>query len=353
MSPRKLFEETELNSDECKSHTPLDEMGRERLRGPLQRDRQRQQSERVRHDDGYERPMDLPPNYNHERYGHVDPRPIAKKGSFFSLEILTEVVPIEFKVLDLPRFNNELLEVQDMKIEMIVSILIHGLPKGPFAVALAHKPPTSNEEFMEIFDQYIRGEEIIAMKEGEWRDQPHRNDRGGHRLQEEIGRDGLGVDQSVEVIRYPVRIPPRLQEQQSERGGHEKTGENAPRRGILNTIAGGPTNGDSQRQRKRYARQPILHQVLSIRPSDKPIIFDESDEMGNANDDPMVITMDITNFEVRKVLVDSGSSMDIVFLNVIHRMEMDITTIELIAKPLRGFGGSEVMPLARSCYPPH
>ncbi|KAL0378682.1 UNVERIFIED_CONTAM: hypothetical protein Sradi_3173700 [Sesamum radiatum] len=43
------------------------------------------------------------------------------------------------------RFNNETLEVQDLRINMMVSILIHGLRKGPFASALAMDPPTDIE----------------------------------------------------------------------------------------------------------------------------------------------------------------------------------------------------------------
>ncbi|KAL2226319.1 UNVERIFIED_CONTAM: hypothetical protein Sindi_1990600 [Sesamum indicum] len=39
------------------------------------------------------------------------------------------------------RFNNETLEVQELRIGMIVSILIHGLKKGPFTSALARDPP--------------------------------------------------------------------------------------------------------------------------------------------------------------------------------------------------------------------
>ncbi|KAK4397423.1 hypothetical protein Sango_1578900 [Sesamum angolense] len=35
------------------------------------------------------------------------------------------------------QFNNETLEVHDLRIDMMVSILIHGLKKGPFASTLA------------------------------------------------------------------------------------------------------------------------------------------------------------------------------------------------------------------------
>ncbi|KAL2249814.1 UNVERIFIED_CONTAM: hypothetical protein Sindi_2455100 [Sesamum indicum] len=43
------------------------------------------------------------------------------------------------------RFNNETLEVQDLRIDMMTSILIHGLQKGPFASALARDPPENIE----------------------------------------------------------------------------------------------------------------------------------------------------------------------------------------------------------------
>ncbi|KAL0404043.1 UNVERIFIED_CONTAM: hypothetical protein Sradi_2045100 [Sesamum radiatum] len=65
------------------------------------------------------------------------------------------------------RFNNETLEVQDLRIDMIVSILIHGLKKGPLASALARDPPEDVEQLMKIAQKYIDEEEINAMKDGE------------------------------------------------------------------------------------------------------------------------------------------------------------------------------------------
>ncbi|KAK4404501.1 hypothetical protein Sango_0818700 [Sesamum angolense] len=48
------------------------------------------------------------------------------------------------------RFNNETLEVQDLWIDMVVSILMHGLTKGSFASTLARDPPEDVEELMRI-----------------------------------------------------------------------------------------------------------------------------------------------------------------------------------------------------------
>ncbi|KAL2232074.1 uncharacterized protein LOC105179070 [Sesamum indicum] len=46
------------------------------------------------------------------------------------------------------RFNNETLEVQDLRIDIMVSIFIHGLKKGPFASVLARDLPTDVERLM-------------------------------------------------------------------------------------------------------------------------------------------------------------------------------------------------------------
>ncbi|KAL2228553.1 UNVERIFIED_CONTAM: hypothetical protein Sindi_1835000 [Sesamum indicum] len=91
------------------------------------------------------------------------------------------------------RFNNETLEVQVLRIDMMVSILIHGLKKGPFACALARDPPTNVEQLMRLAQKYINKEEMNAMKDGEWlgsvrtREHEHGKDLGKHKT--DRGRD--------------------------------------------------------------------------------------------------------------------------------------------------------------------
>ncbi|KAL2228729.1 UNVERIFIED_CONTAM: hypothetical protein Sindi_1852600, partial [Sesamum indicum] len=85
------------------------------------------------------------------------------------------------------RFNNETLEIQDLRTDMMVSILIHGLKKGPFASALARDPPTNVEQLMRLAQKYINEEEMNAMKDGEW--------MGNVRTREQDhGKDGKQVD---------------------------------------------------------------------------------------------------------------------------------------------------------------
>ncbi|KAL2236239.1 UNVERIFIED_CONTAM: hypothetical protein Sindi_0815600 [Sesamum indicum] len=95
------------------------------------------------------------------------------------------------------RFNNETLEVQDLRIDMMTSILIHGLKKGVFASALARDPPIDTEQLMAMAQKYIDEEEMNAMKDEEWR------------VTSERARDGrFGRDHDVRPKREKEKEPP-------------------------------------------------------------------------------------------------------------------------------------------------
>ncbi|KAL0416661.1 UNVERIFIED_CONTAM: hypothetical protein Slati_3498000 [Sesamum latifolium] len=115
-------------------------------------------------------------------------------------------------------------------------------------------------------------------------------------------------------------------------------------------IVGGPTGGDSGRSRKKYARYSETdrrgYQIMSVDKDDE-IIFGKGDldvDTGSQND-PMIIRMDIANFMVHKVLVDKGSSVDILFMDVLRKMKIGVASLRLVNTSLIGFGGSEVIPL--------
>ncbi|KAL2243384.1 UNVERIFIED_CONTAM: hypothetical protein Sindi_0456400 [Sesamum indicum] len=56
----------------------------------------------------------------------------------------------------------------------------------------------------------------------------------------------------------------------------------------------------------------------------------------------MVIKLDIANFAVHKVLIDNGSSADIILKEVLSKMGLDNVKLAPVKTPLVGFGGSEV-----------
>ncbi|KAK4438411.1 hypothetical protein Salat_0175400 [Sesamum alatum] len=72
--------------------------------------------------------------------------------------------------------------------------------------------------------------------------------------------------------RHPEKIP-----------GGQREVDSCPRKGMINTIAGGPTCGDSRNARKRYARyhvpQDICTHVVQRLQCRDPITFDDDDSI--------------------------------------------------------------------------
>jgi hypothetical protein len=92
--------------------------------------------------------------------------------------------------------------------------------------------------------------------------------------------------------------------------------------GEIWTIVGGlVSGGTSHLSRKAYARQ--AHNILvtqrprkNVKMDDKVITFSEDDVRGihQPHDNALVVTMTIAGFITRRVLIDNGSSADIIYL---------------------------------------
>ncbi|XP_048493461.1 uncharacterized protein LOC125494009 [Beta vulgaris subsp. vulgaris] len=63
------------------------------------------------------------------------------------------------------------------------------------------------------------------------------------------------------------------------------------------------------------------------------------------HDDPLVIEMKIANSRVKRILVDSGSSTDIVILDCLLKLKYTEKDAIPTDQPLIGFGGGSVYPL--------
>ncbi|KAL2245958.1 UNVERIFIED_CONTAM: Gag-Pol polyprotein [Sesamum indicum] len=135
---------------------------------------------------------------------------------------------------------------------------------------------------------------------------------------------------------------------QKDETGKSVARDNAPTKGVIHTISGGPTNGDSMRARKKYTRENKLkygEQMLHVAKQEN-IVFGDEDLSSDTLDqnDRMVIKMDIANYQVHKVLIDNGNSVDIIFSDVLRKMDLGNVRLKPIRTPLVGFGGNEVVP---------
>ncbi|KAL2237267.1 UNVERIFIED_CONTAM: hypothetical protein Sindi_0918400 [Sesamum indicum] len=160
---------------------------------------------------------------------------------------------------------------------------------------------------------------------------------------ERLVRKGYFKDQ---IAREPHdgnnRSRSRSRERKQVRGNEDvrnpKARENAPTKGVIHTIAGGSKPGQSKRSRKRLDRgywHTTEKQVMSIT-LDIEISFNSQDAKNRfrTDNDPMVIKMDIANFSVHKVLVDNGSSVDIILMEVSNKMGLDNAKLAPVAAPL-------------------
>jgi hypothetical protein len=142
------------------------------------------------------------------------------------------------------------------------------------------------------------------------------------------------------------------------RAGSERNREPV---GEIHTIAGGFVAGGSSSSRRRaYARKLPSEEILSLeRPSkarrteQDAVTFSSRDEEGvfYPHDDALVVTLLIGNFNIHRVLVDNGSSADILFLPAFKKMEIEQKRVVPAPTPLVGFTGEKVLPVGTISLP--
>lgn len=61
------------------------------------------------------------------------------------------------------------------------------------------------------------------------------------------------------------------------------------------------------------------------------------------HDDPLVIMLAVNNYDVARVLIDTGITVDIIYKNTLQRMGIDLIDMNSTPKPLTGFRGETAM----------
>ncbi|XP_059650749.1 uncharacterized protein LOC132296580 [Cornus florida] len=133
--------------------------------------------------------------------------------------------------------------------------------------------------------------------------------------------------------------------------------------GEIRVISGGYAGGgETATAQKTYARRAIaeVNEVgmfnspsKTLRYADTTIMFSEADAKGiqQPHDDPLVVSMVVANYTITRILIDNGSSADIIFSHVFDQMMIGRERLRPMTSPLVGFSGDKVYPLGAVTLP--
>jgi hypothetical protein len=123
-------------------------------------------------------------------------------------------------------------------------------------------------------------------------------------------------------------------------------------------ITGGPAmEFETKKQINNYFKSvnTIRNDGPAVRPewAKVPITFTEEDfRLKSMNhNDAMVIAVNIARWVIWKILVDNGSSADILFFKTFEKMNLSQHMLHPPEYPLQGFGGKPIKPVGKISLP--
>ncbi|XP_056688741.1 uncharacterized protein [Spinacia oleracea] len=145
--------------------------------------------------------------------------------------------------------------------------------------------------------------------------------------------------------------PPRIEQKQPETSARAEQRDGGKKPPVY-VISGGPVHGGTisgaSRSLEEHRQMVNYHntRVWPNPPSIPVMTFSESDCRGIIfpHDDPLVLTIDIANADVNRVLVDGGSSENIIFWEAFKQLHIPEDELQRVNYPVIGFSGSTVYP---------
>ncbi|XP_024016266.1 uncharacterized protein LOC112089745 [Eutrema salsugineum] len=141
--------------------------------------------------------------------------------------------------------------------------------------------------------------------------------------------------------------PPR-RDDNTKRDRRSKPEERSEPRQRINMIMGGSQYyQDTVTSIKAYQRRAKAKKNWT-EPTNLPntvISFAEEETAGidRPHTDPLVIEITIRDHDIARVLIDTGSSVDLIFRDTLRRMGIGLSEVTAVPKPLTGFSGETTM----------
>ncbi|XP_073270439.1 uncharacterized protein [Primulina huaijiensis] len=308
------------------------------------------------------------------------------------------------------RFNSAALEIPAASPDIMISAFTQGLRGGEFFKSLVKKPPSSYDDLLARAEKYVNLEDAQRYRRME-------NRPGGSRVEgaESCGRKrgvsereedrarGRGQfsshvplnrsrDKVMEVresgerewksqrVESSARPPPRgrqegsssaseLRSRPSSRWGRgppwinqrveeprgEGRGQDVPREHVE------PRRGTNE---YNHPTRGIIHMISGV------LLMEISDELGKhmvggsghqfwadlrdvvtPHNDAVVVTTTVANYDVARIFIDNGSSVNILFKSTLDQMKVEGFEFESISTPLYRFAGHAIPPLGQIVLP--
>ena len=128
--------------------------------------------------------------------------------------------------------------------------------------------------------------------------------------------------------------------------------------GEIRIIIGGTSIRNSSKAKKTYLREVQNVQISGqplrmIKEVEPAIIFtnENARQLHHPHDDTIVITLTITNYTTRRVLINNGSSTNILYYPAFQQMRINKELLRPVSVPLIGFRGMKLLPIGTISLP--
>jgi hypothetical protein len=310
------------------------------------------------------------------------------------------------------RFSKQRTELPNITDSDVIGAFLAGTTCRDLVSKLGRKTPTRASELMDIATKFASGQEAVeaifrkdkqpqgrqqedvpeasaqrgTKKKGKKKSQAkrdaadadfvaateHRNPRkppGGANLLDKMLKESCPyhqgpvkhtLEECVMLRRYFHKAGPPTEggraHDNDKKEGHKA--EEFPEVHDCFMIYGGQVANASARHRKRERREVCSVKVAApvfLDWSDKPITFDQGDHpdrVPSPGKYPLVVDPVIGNVRLTKVLMDGGSSLNIIYVETLGLLQIDLSAIRAGAAPFHGIiPGKRVQPLGQLDLP--
>ncbi|XP_019164634.1 PREDICTED: uncharacterized protein LOC109160844 [Ipomoea nil] len=146
----------------------------------------------------------------------------------------------------------------------------------------------------------------------------------------------------------PSTSAPRKRELDHLTEDEETEPDSPPKKKVIHVIFGGPEGGDTPAERKKWARSLYVGEVVRAphekRTRREPITFTDDDLPDGPlpHRDALVIRLDLNDTIVHRVLVDTGSSVNVMYYDTFTQLGLSRKQLSQVRTPLSGFTGDSI-----------